>query len=169
MGRLDLGESSILGTSELEEDMPRFCASCEAQMAHTSTTCPKCGSATLPSVSGASGGAAPQPSGQVGGLPENTASGLAYITIIPAILFLVLEPYNRNANVKFHAFQCIGLTVAAVACSVIMIVPVIGWIVGMLGHLAVFVCWLIALIKAFSGGRFKIPVIGDFAEKQANA
>jgi uncharacterized membrane protein len=29
--------------------------------------------------------------------------------------------------------------------------------------------WLICIIKAFSGGKFKVPVIGEFAEKQANA
>ena len=148
--------------------MPRFCASCGAQMADTASACPKCGKAAGQSAGGGTA-AAPAPAQAAGGLSENVACGLAYITIIPAILFLVLEPYNRNSNIKFHAFQCIGLTVAAIACSVIMIVPVLGWILGALGHLAVFVLWLIALIKAFSGGRFKIPVIGEFAEKQANA
>jgi uncharacterized membrane protein len=138
-------------------------------MADTATTCPTCGKAAGQSAGGGTA-AAPAPATQAaGGLSENVACGLAYITIIPAILFLVLEPYNRNRNIKFHAFQCIGLTVAAIACSVIMVVPVLGWILGALGHLAVFVLWLIALIKAFSGGRFKVPVIGDFAEKQANA
>ena len=30
------------------------------------------------------------------GLSDNTAGALAYITIIPAIIFLVMEPYNKN-------------------------------------------------------------------------
>jgi uncharacterized membrane protein len=34
--------------------------------------------------------------------------------------------------------------------------------------LAIFILWIIVLIKAFNGQRFKIPVIGDLAEKQAN-
>jgi len=34
--------------------------------------------------------------------------------------------------------------------------------------LAFFILWLIVMIKAFNGQRFKIPVVGDFAEKQAN-
>lgn len=148
--------------------MPRFCSSCGAQMADTATTCPACGKAAAQSVGGGAA-AAPAPAAASGGLSDNVASGLAYITIIPAIVFLIVEPYNRNKIVKFHAFQCLGLAATSLASSMIMIIPILGWIVGILGHLAVFVCWLICVIKAFGGGRFKLPVIGDFAEKQANA
>jgi uncharacterized membrane protein len=147
--------------------MPQFCAGCGAQMSDGSASCPACGRAAAQSVGGGAA-AAPAPVA-AGGLSENVACGLAYITIIPAILFLVMEPYSRNKNIKFHCFQCIGLFVASIACSIIMAVPVLGWIVGAVGHLAVFVCWIMCVIKAFGGGRFKVPVIGDFAEKQANA
>ncbi len=149
--------------------MPRFCGSCGAQMADTATACPSCGAAAGQSAGGGAAAApAPAPA-QAGGLSESVASGLAYITIIPAIIFLVMEPYHKNTNIKFHCFQCLGLAVASIIFSVIMVVPIIGWILGPLGHLAVFVMWIICVIKAFGGGRFKLPVIGDFAEKQANA
>ena len=46
------------------------------------------------------------------GLSDTAAGALAYITIVPAILFLVLAPYNQKPFVKFHAFQCLGLGVA---------------------------------------------------------
>jgi uncharacterized membrane protein len=148
--------------------MPRFCGNCGAQMADTATACPKCGTAAA--AGGAPAGAAqPAAPAAAGGLSENAACGLAYVTIIPAIIFLVMEPYNRNKNIKFHAFQCLGLAVAAIAFSMIMIIPILGWIIGILGHLTVFVLWIVCLIKAFSGSRFKLPIIGDFAEKQANA
>jgi hypothetical protein len=32
--------------------------------------------------------------------------------ILPAIFFLLLEPYNKNRFVRFHSFQCIFLNVA---------------------------------------------------------
>ena len=145
-----------------------FCAGCGAQMPDGVAACPKCGKATGAQSVGGGAAAAPAPTAS-GGLSDNVASGLAYITIIPAIVFLLVDPYKNNRTVKFHAFQCIGLAIASIACSVVMIIPILGWIVGILGHLAIFVCWLIALIKAFSGGKFKVPFIGDFAEKQANA
>ena len=112
---------------------------------------------------------APAPAAGGGGLADNVASGLAYITIIPAIIFLVMEPYSKNKVVKFHAFQCLCLAGASIASSVIMIIPILGWIIGPLGHLTVFVLWIICLVKAFSGGKFKVPFLGDMAEKWANA
>ena len=147
--------------------MARTCASCGAQMADNATSCPACGKAVGQSTGGGAA-AAPAPAAS-GGLSESAASGLAYITIIPSIIFLVMEPYNRNKNIKFHCFQNLGLAVTMFLCGVIMIIPFIGWIIGILGYLGTFVMWVICVIKAFGGGRFKVPVIGDFAEKQANA
>jgi uncharacterized membrane protein len=109
------------------------------------------------------------PQTQNEGLSENTACGLAYITIIPAIIFLVAAPYNTNPKIKFHAWQSIFLGIGWFACSVIMIVPILGWIVGILGFLAIFVFWLLAVIKAFNGGRFNVPFISGLAAKQAGA
>jgi uncharacterized membrane protein len=109
------------------------------------------------------------------GLSESAASGLAYITIIPAIIFLIVAPYNRNSTVRFHSWQSIFLTIAYVVIRIALIVvgmmPFIGfvtWPLRMVVGLGFFILWLVVLIKAFNGQRFKIPVIGDLAEKQAN-
>jgi uncharacterized membrane protein len=40
-------------------------------------------------------------------MADNVAGMLAYITIIPAIVFLVMEPYNRNRFIRFHSWQSI--------------------------------------------------------------
>ena len=39
------------------------------------------------------------------GLSDNAAAGIAYITIIPAIVFLIIEPFKRSPFVRFHAWQ----------------------------------------------------------------
>ena len=103
------------------------------------------------------------------GLSDTAAGVLAYITIIPAIIFLLVEPYNRNPKIKFHAWQCIGLMCGWLACSIILVIPILGWIVGLLGDITLFVLWIMCVVKASSGGRFVLPVIGAFAEKQANS
>jgi uncharacterized membrane protein len=146
-----------------------FCAACGAQMADGTATCPKCGKGAAQSVGGGAAAAPAPAAASSGALADNVASGLAYITIIPAIVFLLVEPYKSNKTVKFHAFQCLGLAVTMFAAGIIMIIPILGWIVGILTYLACGVMWLICIIKAFSGGKFKVPVIGEFAEKQANA
>ena len=101
---------------------------------------------------------------------------LAYITIIPAIIFLVMEPYNRNRFIRFHSFQCIffwvALVVIHVALSIVSIVPLMIFLtlpLHMLIWLGSLALWVILLLKANQGQMWKLPIIGDIAEKQANA
>jgi uncharacterized membrane protein len=109
-------------------------------------------------------------------MTNNVAGMLAYVTIIPAIIFLVMEPYNKNRFVRFHAFQSIFFGVAWcalwIALSIIGMLPVLGWatlLVWPLLGLGGLILWIILLLKANQGQMFKLPVIGDLAEKQANA
>jgi uncharacterized membrane protein len=109
------------------------------------------------------------------GLSDNAASGLAYVTIIPAIIFLVVPPFNQKPIVRFHSWQSIFLFIAWIVIDIglhfLARIPFLGWplyfLMPLVG-LAFFILWLIVMIKAFNGQRFKIPVVGDFAEKQAN-
>jgi uncharacterized membrane protein len=113
--------------------------------------------------------ATPQP--VQSGLSTNAAGALAYVTIIPAIIFLIIEPYNKNSFVRFHAWQSIFLGIAMFAVDMVLsFIPIVGWFfllpLAMLGFL---VLWVICLVKALKGERFKLPLIGNFAEQQAGA
>jgi uncharacterized membrane protein len=109
------------------------------------------------------------------GLSETAASGLAYLTFIPAIIFLVVAPYNQNANVRFHAWQSIFLSIAWAAVWIVLVVigviPILNFLdivltpVVAIGFL---ILWVMVLVQAFQGKRFKIPVLGDLALKQAS-
>ena len=110
------------------------------------------------------------------GLSESAACGLAYLTFIPAIIFLVVPPYNTNPNIKFHAWQSIFLSVAWFAVWIVLVIigviPVLNLIDVVLFPvvgLAFLVLWVIVLVQAFQGKRFAIPVIGPLAAKQAGA
>lgn len=113
----------------------------------------------------------PQPAQPVqAGLSDNAAGALAYVTVIPAIIFLLVEPFNRNSFVRFHAWQSIFLGIAAFAIDVVLsFIPIVGWILLPIAMLGFLVLWIIVLLKALKGQRFKLPVIGNFAEQQANA
>lgn len=101
------------------------------------------------------------------GLTDNNAAGLAYVTIIPAIIFLVVAPYNQKAFIRFHAWQSIFLGIAAFVLGFINVIPFLGQIIFLVGMLVLFVAWIIVLLKALKGERYKLPLIGDLAEKQA--
>jgi uncharacterized membrane protein len=99
------------------------------------------------------------------GMAPNLAAALSYLLgVITGIIFYVLE--KENKFVRFHAMQSILFCGAWIVINVIlMIIPVIGWMVAGIVNIIGIVLWLIVLLKAFSGEQFKIPLIGDLAEK----
>ncbi len=152
-----------------------FCAKCGGQLGDGVTFCAACGSP----VGGGAVAAAPT-AGAGSGLAPNVAGALAYVTIIPAILFLVMDPYNKDKFIKFHSFQCLFFAAAMFVLSIAMMfvgfilafVPVVGWILDMLIWLAIGLGSLILVIfmiyKAYSGEKFMLPVIGKLADEQAS-
>jgi uncharacterized membrane protein len=108
---------------------------------------------------------------------DNLLAALAYITFIPATIFVLIEPFKRNRFIRFHSFQSIFLTVATIMIaialrilySILTLIPVAGYLLAWLA-LAVAVLgwgilWLVLLVKALQGQTFRLPVIGSLAEK----
>lgn len=98
---------------------------------------------------------------------------LAYVTIIPAIVFLLIEPYSRNRFVRFHSWQSIFFNIAWwvlwIGLRIVVHLPLLGFLtllVWPLVWLGGFIVWLILVVKANQGQMWKLPVIGDMAEKQ---
>jgi uncharacterized membrane protein len=155
-----------------------FCSSCGAQIPDGSTICAACAGRIPASPAGAGAAAAPA---ATGGMADNVAGMLAYITIIPSIIFLVMEPYNKNRFVRFHSFQNLFFAAALVVCwialmilsAVLAFIPILGHIIAFLLWFVIWigsvVVWVIMLVKAYGNQMWKLPVIGDMAEKQANA
>ncbi len=112
----------------------------------------------------------------VAGISDNAAGGLSYITIVPAILFLIIEPYKRSSFVCFHAWQSIFFYVAWAVAHILVqvvqnLVPTVVFLtltLWQLVDLAFFVVLVIVFVSAFNGRRFMLPLIGGLAERQAN-
>ncbi|MBI1897225.1 MAG: DUF4870 domain-containing protein [Acidobacteria bacterium] len=114
-------------------------------------------------------------------MTENVAGALCYLLgFITGILFLVLEPHNRNPFVRFHAFQSIFFNIAWfvfwIAFSIVemIIFTVLPSLIGLLTSLLSLVIglggialWVFLMYKAYNHERFKLPLVGDLAEKQA--
>lgn len=160
------------------------CSHCNAENTPGAAFCGQCGS---PLVASTTPQTSTIPQASTGGdLSDNAASAIAYITIIPAIIFLLLAPYNQRPLVRFHSFQSIGFGVAAFVLQVVLqivlfvFISIASSVLGVFAlgigltyalqlflGLALFVVWIALVIKASKGEWFKLPIIGDFAEKQA--
>jgi uncharacterized membrane protein len=130
------------------------------------------------------GGGGPQGKSSLG-LDANIAAALGYIVGILAIILFFTEKENRF--VRFHAIQSVIYAVAMVVLVIVLsIVSTIITVVfasidsslafiGMLFYLLILVIWLgffvgliLAAVKAYQGQLFKLPIVGNMAEKIAN-
>ena len=103
-------------------------------------------------------------------MTDYLAGALAYIPII-GVIFLLIEPYNRNKAIRFHAFQGLFLLAASIVANIIMstVVGIFWGLVFLMPfvHLIFVGLWLFLMFKTYSGVRIVLPVIGPLAEKQA--
>jgi uncharacterized membrane protein len=144
-----------------------------------------------PPYGGYQGGGYPPPSSPGGktktlGLDYSVAGLLAYlpiccINVICSIIWLASEP-KENKVLRFHAMQSLLLVGAAIIIGVVFwilaIVLAVGTpdAVGGIGNLFLFLLQIlvsgvllivdiVAMVKAYQGQIWKIPVIGDIADR----
>ncbi|MBI4455197.1 MAG: DUF4870 domain-containing protein [Acidobacteria bacterium] len=168
----------------------KTCVRCGASIDETCNFCPVCGAAvaatTLPPNGGrekpASGAqASTTPGSPTADLQRNVAGFLCYLLwFVTGILFLLIEPYNRDKFVRFHAFQSIFFFIAWVVTEVVASVVAlimgaifppsldfIGQIFLSLVTLGLLFVWIFLMYKAYSNEMFRLPILGDLAAKQA--
>lgn len=134
-----------------------YCAACGSAV--EGRFCAKCGKPVGP------------PAGAGPPLADNIASALCYLLwALTGIIFLVIEPYNRNAAVRFHAFQSIFATAAVFAAQfalgIVLNVLPLGFF-GQFLWLATLGLWLYLLVSAYQGRQVELPVVGQLARQQA--
>jgi len=118
------------------------------------------------------------------GLDGNVTALIGYIVGIVALILIFIEKDNKF--VRFHAIQSMLWVVAYIACVIGMVV--LGIVVALVGAasstlatilgLVLMLLWLVvvfgflgglvfAAIKAYGGTEFKLPIVGNLAQKWA--
>ncbi len=100
------------------------------------------------------------------GVTENLEALFCYaLGWVTGLVFLLLE--QKNAFVRFHAMQSLvtflGLFIVS---TVIGFIPVLGLLVGLILWPLGIVLWIVLMVKAYKGEKYKLPVVGDFVEQQ---
>ena len=105
-------------------------------------------------------------------LEDRCVGALAYLTFIPALVFIFLKQFQERRFVRFHAFQSVFFwSVVIVMLVVGFFTASFGWliiwlVIGALVMLALFFIWAVLSIKALQGEYFELPWIGAMAEQQ---
>jgi uncharacterized membrane protein len=160
-----------------------YCTKCGTAVSEGTTFCGSCGTQVIGAAAQAGAGSPLAPSAgiQVTGLTSNVAAALAYLFgFITGIIFLVIEPYNKDPFVRFNAFQSIFLSVIYIVFSIAwgiifgtLFLGSLGFLFSLLAlalrlvELAFFLLWLFLMYKAYKNERYSLPIIGPLAAKQA--
>ena len=141
------------------------CPYCEAEVKEGDTFCGECGKTLTPERKG-------KVTKTALGLNENTEGLLCYsLTWLTGIIFLLLE--KENKFVRFHAIQSFATFLSLSLLNYLFMALSFetgdNVIVGLVGLLSIFlfILWLLLMYKAYKGERFKLPIVGDFAEKHS--
>ena len=99
------------------------------------------------------------------GMNQNVAGLLCYLAgWITGLIFFLIEKENRF--VRFHAMQSIitfgSLTVIFM---ILGFIPFVGWMLMPILAILQLILWIVLMVKAYQGQLFKLPMIGDIAEK----
>ena len=106
-------------------------------------------------------------------LEDRCVGALAYLTFIPALVFIFLKQFQEKKFVRFHAFQSVffwGVVIVMLVAG--FFTASFGWlilwlVIGALVVLALFFTWAVLSIKALQGEYFELPWLGAMAEQQA--
>lgn len=92
---------------------------------------------------------------------DKTTAIIAYITLIGLIIAYVTNKDKKNAFAAYHIRQSLGLICTSFALSIINIVPILGWIVSILGFIVLLVLWITGLMNAVNGQEKPVMFIGE--------
>ncbi len=100
------------------------------------------------------------------GMQPNIAALLSYVLgFITGIIFYLIE--KENKFVRFHAMQAIITFGSLFVLQIVLgFIPVIGLILLPIVSIASLILWIVLMVKAYQGEKFKLPIVGDIAEKQ---
>ena len=167
-----------------------LCPKCGSQVAEGVKFCPSCGASIAPAATVPPSQPSSQPpisTGSQGGLAPNVAAMLTYtplcaIGLVCTILFgFILEPFKKDRFVRFHAWQSlalhgifiafwVGWTIFSMVLTAIAhFFAVLTVPVSILVAVGFLVLMVILMVKAYGNEIYKLPFVGDWAEKQAGA
>ena len=153
-----------------------FCTNCGANVPEGSNSCPACGQEVNSAGTGNSqyqqppqqqqyyaGGGYSQASGpsyqaDYADIQEN--KGISILCYFGLLLLIPLLTRPNSAYVKYHSNQGLILLIFAVACSIVAVIPILGWIVSVVGSIFTIVCLIIGIINAAGGKMKPLPLIG---------
>lgn len=83
---------------------------------------------------------------------------ISYFSLLGWVIAMIIYDKTHSDFASFHLRQSIGLIITG---SVLLLIPLIGWLL----NIAIIIAWFIGLCSAIKQTEYKIPLLGDFYQK----
>lgn len=91
-------------------------------------------------------------------MDKKTTGWVAYLTWIG---FIVAICAGDKEGAKFHLNQALVILIANTIGVIFSFIPVVGWIIGNLWNIFVFICWILGLVAAINEEEKEVPLLGQ--------
>lgn len=141
-----------------------FCVQCGVQLEDGSKFCPSCGAACGAGNGQGAQSASGSANGQMYIDPQQDIAANKGISVLCYFGILMLIPLLTQPNspfVKFHSNQGLLLLLLWIALGVVAIIPILGWLVSVVGYIFSLVCFIMGIVNACNGEMKELPIIGS--------
>ncbi len=90
-------------------------------------------------------------------MDKRTTDVVAYLTWVGLVIALVI---GDRYGARFHLNQALVLVLSSIVLSFVAIIPILGWLVFIVGEIFLFICWIIGLVSAIQGKENPVPLVG---------
>lgn len=90
---------------------------------------------------------------------------IAYITIIGLIIAYIMNNDKKDEFALYHIKQSTGLALTALALGMIGMIPILGWIINILGVFVLLYMWILGMMNAINGKESSVPILGEKYEE----
>lgn len=90
---------------------------------------------------------------------KSTAT-IAYLTIIGLIIAFVMNGEKKNEFAQYHIRQSIGLALTGLALGIVGMIPILGWIINIIGFFVLVYMWVMGLMNAINEKESPVPILG---------
>ena len=95
------------------------------------------------------------------GTQDKTIAIVAYLTVIGLVVALVMNNDKKEPFSTYHIRQSLGIILTSIALSLINVIPILGWIVSLVGVFVLLYMWVIGLLNAINGRMKPVPILGE--------
>ena len=133
-------------------------------MPEVSVFCPACGRATSRDEPAAND------------IRDKVLGALAYVALIPALIFLLIPTFHDSRSIRFHSWQSVLFSLSTLLLALALrltffifsFLPLLAWLLLGIAALGVLMSWVVLVVKAAQGQSFELPPIGPWAMRLAS-